>query len=350
MGLACTLTVAYIFVSKDSTPLAEEAHDATEQPVPVVEDSKADESKTKAADVSKKTTGSMKVEQGDDTVTEESVADKLVEDTASAKDVIVYATETSKPSAETAVSDAAEKKQQAVKKLARTVDAKPTTEDEQSSHDTFNVPESVVVPKQGLGNLLPWTFASCFRVEGISSLHVKRGPQDYLVLYSNMTFDNFTDKVLGADKKQEIWLKDLDVTMWLTDATKPPKQTEKIVDGKMVVTTEIAKIKIGKVAFDDFIIPKKGLSITLPIAMDQVTEDGNLKQINNPTFNKLAFLFNLMNVTPKERESLRILFDGTCKVAIKGENNTWMWAKESVNFVWLLKPEHTNHFLLKIVE
>ena len=344
------MTVAYIFVSKDSAPLAEEPHDAIEQHVPVVEDSKADESKTKAANVSKKTTGSMKVEQGDDTVTEESVADKLVEDTASAKDVIVYATETSKPSAETAVSDAAEKKQQAVKKLARTVDAKPTTEDEQSSHDTFNVPESVVVPKQGGRSSTTLDAASCFKVEGISSLHVKRGPQDYLVLYSNMTFDNFTDKVLGADKKQEIWLKDLDVTVWLTNAMIPPKQREMIVDGKTVVTTEIAKIKIGKVAFDDFIIPKNGLSTTLPIAMDQVTEDGNLKQINNPTFNKLAFLFNLMNGTPKERESLRILFDGTCKVAIKGENSTWMWAKESVNFVWLLKPEHTNQYLLKIVE
>lgn len=193
--------------------------------------------------------------------------------------------------------------------------------------------------------------ASCFKVEGISSLHVKRGPQDYLILNSNMTFENFTDKVFGADKKQEIWLKDLDVTVWLTDATKPPKQTERIVDGKMVIiTTEYEKVKVGKVAFDDFIIPKNGLSTTLPIAMDQVTKDGNLKDINNPTFNKLTLFFNLLNGTPKERENARMLFEGTCKVAIKGENNSWMWAKESVNFVWLLKPENTNSYLLKNVE
>ncbi len=86
LGLVCLLNVSCIFVSKDSAPLAEKAHDTTEQLVPAVEESKVDESKTKASVVSDKKTDSMSVEQENDSVTEESAADKLVVDTTPAKD------------------------------------------------------------------------------------------------------------------------------------------------------------------------------------------------------------------------------------------------------------------------
>lgn len=209
---------------------------------------------------------------------------------------------------------------------------------------------AVAYAQQGAKSSTTLDAASCFKVEGITSLQVERGPEDYLILHTDMKFENFTDMVLGDDKKQEIWLKDLDVTVSLTDTTTPPSQTRKLVDGKMVVTTEYSKVKIGKVAFDDFIIPKSGLSTVLPIAMDQVTKDGGKKEIINPTFDKFVMFFNLMNGTPKQRETARIVFEGTCKVAIKGENNTWMWAPTPINFVWLLKPENTNTYILKIVE
>ncbi len=165
-----------------------------------------------------------------------------------------------------------------------------------------------------------------------------------------MKFENFTDMVLGGDKKQEIWLKDLDVTVSLTDTTRPLNVMRRIVDGKIVLLTEYTKTRIGKVAFDDFIIPKNGLSTVLPIALDQVTKDGGRKEIINPTFNKLVTFINLMNGTPKQRETACLVYEGTCKIAIKGENNTWMWAPTPINFVWSLKPENTNTYILKIVE
>ncbi len=192
--------------------------------------------------------------------------------------------------------------------------------------------------------------ATCFEIEGISALQVGRGPQDYLILNSAITFDNFTDKILGANKKQDIRLKDLDVTISLTDASKPMKKLEKIVDGKIIITYEMEKIKVGKVAFEEFIIPKSGISTVVPIAVDQVTKGGNGVEINNVTFDKLMLFFNLLNGTPEQRKNSRIIFEGTCKVAVKGENNAWMWAPTPINFEWKLKPSNENNYLLEITE
>ena len=192
--------------------------------------------------------------------------------------------------------------------------------------------------------------ATCFEIEGVSALQVSRGPQDYLILNSAITFDNFTDKVLGANKKQDIRLKELDVTVSLTDSAKSMKKIEKIVDDKVVITYEQEKVKVGKVKFDEFMIPKGGISTVVPIAVDQVTKGGNGTEINNDTFNKLMKFFNLLNGTPEQRKSSRIIFEGTCKVAIKGENNAWMWAPTAINFEWKLKPSNENNYLLEITD
>lgn len=193
--------------------------------------------------------------------------------------------------------------------------------------------------------------ASCFRIDGISSLYVERGPEDYMILRSNMTFVNFTDKVLGTDKKQDIRLKDLDVTVYLTDTTQQPKRTEKIVNGKLVVSVEYPQEKIGMLKVeDDFIIPKDGITSVFSIAMDQLTKDGNKTEIINPSFDKFVRFFNLMNAVPAKRETSRIVFQGTCKVAVRGENGTWLWASESINFEWPLKPYSKNEYILETID
>ena len=192
--------------------------------------------------------------------------------------------------------------------------------------------------------------ATCFKVEGISALQVSRGPQDYLILNSSIQFVNFTDKVLGRNQKQDIRIKDLDLAVYLTDATQPPKKIEKIENGKLVIIYEYSKVKVGKVSYNDFMIPKGGLSTVVPIAVDQVTENGNGNNINNGTFDKLVMFFNLLNGTPEQRAKSRIIFEGTCKVAVKGENNAWMWSPTDINFEWTLKPSNENSYLLEIIE
>lgn len=205
--------------------------------------------------------------------------------------------------------------------------------------------------QQGAKSATTLDAASCFRIDGISSLKVERGPEDYMILRSNMTFVNFTDKILGTDKKQDIRLKDLDVTVYLTDTTKEPTRTEKIVNGKLVVSVEYPQEQIGMLKVeDDFIIPKNGITSVFSIAMDQLTKDGNKTEIINPSFDKFVRFFNLMNAVPSKRETSRIVFKGVCKVAVRGENGTWLWASEPINFEWPLKPNSKNEYILETID
>ncbi len=194
--------------------------------------------------------------------------------------------------------------------------------------------------------------ASCFAIEGITNLKVVRGKKDYLVLQTGMKFNNFTDKVLGADKKQDIILKELNVTVYLKDLRKKTTINDDISDdGTFIIDGNEDLVKIGKLKINkDFKIGKDGLEVTLPIAMDQITINGNKKDINDEAFDKFMSFFNLMNAPLAEREEHRIVFKGTCKVTVKGENTALLWSESPINYEWKLKPNNDNKYLLKIEE
>ena len=196
--------------------------------------------------------------------------------------------------------------------------------------------------------------ASCFAIKGINSLQVERvGEKDYLILRTGMEFINFTDKVLGADKKQDICLKDLKVTVYLKDMTEKVEKTETIneEDGVIEINDEDVREIIGKLNIKkDFIIGKDGLKTVLPIAMNRITLDAEKKEINNPAFETFMRFFNLMNADLAVREKYRIVFKGTCQVAVKGENTAWLWASSPINYEWKLKPTNDNKYLLQIEE
>ncbi|MBQ7179494.1 MAG: hypothetical protein IJS08_18900 [Victivallales bacterium] len=192
--------------------------------------------------------------------------------------------------------------------------------------------------------------ASCFEVEGVKTIQVQRNSgTDHLILTTDISFKNFTDRVYGANKKQEIRIRDLAVKVSLVD-TSDVKQGKPYVNeaGEIVnPSPEYKKVEIGKARFkNEFIIPKGGLVAKIPIAMDQITLNDDHSKINNSAFDKFMDFFNLLNGTQSAREKALIIFEGTCKVAIKGENNAWLWPKESSNFEWILKPNTKNEYIL----
>ena len=192
--------------------------------------------------------------------------------------------------------------------------------------------------------------ASCFAIKGISKLEVKRDPRtDRLLLYTNIIFSNFTEKVLGGDRKQDIRIKDLQFSVSLVDNSVPYKTESYVNEKGELVNSKIVykKTLIGRAAKEEFEIPKDGLYDIMGIAMDQVTKNGNKVEIDNEAFHKFMLFFNLMNGLPSERETSRIVFDGSCKVTVKGENQTWIWSDQPIKFEWYFKPYSNNEYVLE---
>ena len=194
--------------------------------------------------------------------------------------------------------------------------------------------------------------ASCFAVEGISKLEVVRRPvSDALWLNTSVTVSNFTEKVLGADKKQPIKLKAMKVKVDLIrDITQPPVTiVGEDANGNPVTRTEQPTVPIGTFAWDtDFEIPINGLQTIIPIGLGKITTDPDKKVLDNGTFDRLVEFFNYMNGSAEQRKNLRVVMSGIAIVAVRGENNMWMWGNQPVNFSWRLKPDNTNKYILSV--
>ena len=193
--------------------------------------------------------------------------------------------------------------------------------------------------------------ASCFEIEGVKTIQVHRNSgTDHLILTTDISFKNFTERVLGGGNKQDIRIKDLVVKVSLVDKSKTTQEATYMEGNAIVVPSpEYVKVEIGQAKFkNDFIIRKSGLTAKIPIAMDQITLNNDHSKINNTAFDKFMKFFNLLNGEQKDREDSRIIFEGTCKVAIRGENNAWLWSKDSTYFEWTLKPNTKNEYVLNV--
>ena len=219
---------------------------------------------------------------------------------------------------------------------------------------TLILSTAAIVSAQSMKVATTFDAASCFKIDGIETLQVSRdAATDFLILTTRLTFINYTHKILGADNKQDIRIKDLVFKVSLVeDEERKVKATPRVENGVMVIpSAEYKKIEVGRAKFqNDFIIPKTGLTTEIPIAMDQVTKGGNGVELVNPAFDKFMKFFNLLNGTRAQRSKARIVFEGTCKVAVKGENETWIWAPDSHNFEWTLKPYSENNYVLEIIK
>ena len=196
--------------------------------------------------------------------------------------------------------------------------------------------------------------ASSFTLKGISSMKMevlnRADGKQVLVANSQVVFENFTDQTLGRNKAQAIRLSDLKVSVSIVDTTKPAvEQTLVEEDGTVVVVTERPFMPFGKGKISDLVIPAEGMTKALPLTIvnEFNSVEGGKTTMETLDFVRLKTFTNLFTGTQKERETVRLVLTGTCKVAILGENGAWLWDSNDYNFSWELKSSNQSGLVLE---
>lgn len=196
--------------------------------------------------------------------------------------------------------------------------------------------------------------ATSFTLKGISSMKMevlnKADGRQVLVANSQVVFENFTSQTLGRTKAQAIRLSDLKVAVSIVDTTKPAvEQTVVDDDGTVIVINERPSMPFGKGKISDLVIPAEGMTKALPLTIvsDFSSVENGQTSMTTVDFIRLKTFTNLFTGTQKERETVRLVLTGTCKVAILGENGAWLWDSNDYNFSWELKSSNQSGLVLE---